>query len=155
MTTHFSELAQLAAMDGKVSADEVLALRQQGWGDGVIHRDEAEALFALNDALEERSDEWCDFFVEAIGEFVLNGTPPRLQCSVEEAVWLIERADHDGKIESFAELEALVRIIERAENTPQKLKDYILRAVEDEVLGKPARRGRRADPMLLEIAWEA
>ncbi|MEM6856013.1 MAG: glycogen synthase, partial [Planctomycetota bacterium] len=30
-----------------------------------------------------------------------------------------------------------------------------LTAVEDEVLGKPARRGRRADPMLLEIAWEA
>ncbi|MEL7519836.1 MAG: hypothetical protein AAFN48_12885 [Pseudomonadota bacterium] len=134
MTTHFSELAQQAAMDGKVSAEEVLALRRQGWGDGVIHRDEAEALFALNDALEERSDEWCDFFVEAIGEFVLNGTPPRLQCSVEEADWLIERVDHDGKIESFAELEALVRIIERAENTPQKLKDYILRAVEDEVL---------------------
>ncbi|MEM7701342.1 MAG: hypothetical protein AAF251_05340 [Pseudomonadota bacterium] len=134
MTTHFSELAQQAAMDGKVSAEEVLALRQQGWGDGAIHRDEAEALFALNDALEDRSDEWCDFFVEAIGEFVLNGTPPRLQCSVEEADWLIERVDHDGKIESFAELEALVRIIERAENTPQKLKDYILRVVEDEVL---------------------
>ena len=44
---------------------------------------EAEALFALNAALRDRRPEWCDFFVEAIGEFVLNGTEPRLQCSLE------------------------------------------------------------------------
>lgn len=134
MTTQFTDLAKAAAMDGTVSSEEVLALRRQGWGDGVIHRDEAEALFALNDALDDRSEEWCDFFVEAIGEFVLNGTAPRLQCSDDEADWLIARVDHDGKVESFVELEALVRIMERAENTPQKLKDYILRVVEDEVL---------------------
>ena len=134
MTTQFIDLAKAAAQDGSVSSDEVLALRRQGWGDGVIHRDEADALFALNDALDDRSEEWCDFFVEAIGEYVLNGTPPRLQCSEEEAGWLIARVDHDGRIESFAELEAIVRIIERAENTPVRLKDYVLRQVEDEVL---------------------
>lgn len=134
MTTHFIDLAQRAAADGSVSSQEVLALRRQGWGDGVIHRDEAEALFALNDALQDRSEEWADFFVEAIGEFVLNGTPPRLQCNEEEAAWLIAKVDHDGKVESFAELEAIVRIIERAENTPVSLKNYVLRQVENEVL---------------------
>ena len=134
MTTHFIDLAQRAAEDGSVSSEEVLALRRQGWGDGVIHRDEAEALFALNDALDDRSEEWADFFVEAIGEYVLNGTPPRLQCNEEEAAWLIAKVDHDGKVESFAELEAIVRIIERAENTPVSLKNYVLRQVENEVL---------------------
>ncbi|MEO0688851.1 MAG: hypothetical protein AAFY51_00995 [Pseudomonadota bacterium] len=134
MTTHFIDLAQRAAQDGRVSSEELLALRRQGWGDGVIHRDEAEALFALNNALEERSEEWCDFFVEAIGEFVLNGTPPRLQCNDEEAAWLIDRIDHDGVVESFAELETMVRILERAENTPMRLKDYVLKQVEREVL---------------------
>ena len=134
MTTHFIDLAQRAAEDGSVSSEEVLALRRQGWGDGVIHRDEAEALFALNDALDDRSEEWCDFFVEAIGEYVLNGTQPRLQCNEEEAAWLIDHVDRDGKLESVVELETLVRIMERAENTPQRLKDYILRQVENEVL---------------------
>ena len=134
MTTHFIDLAQRAAQDGSVSSEEVLALRRQGWGDGVIHRDEAEALFALNDALEERSEEWSDFFVEAIGEYVLNGTDPRLQCSEDEASWLIAQVDRDGKVESFAELEAIVRILERAENTPVSLKNYVLRQVENEVL---------------------
>lgn len=134
MTTHFTELAQRASVDGKVSSEEVLALRQQGWGDGIITREEAEALFALNRALDERTDEWCDFFVEAVGEFVLNGTQPRLQCSEEEADWLIAQVDHDGKVESLVELETLVRIIERAENVTDRLKHYVVEQVEREVL---------------------
>ncbi|MDJ0978529.1 MAG: hypothetical protein QNI87_08320 [Erythrobacter sp.] len=134
MTTHFIDLAQRAAEDGRVSSEEVLALRRQGWGDGAIHRDEAEALFALNNALDDRSEEFADFFVEAIGEYVLNGNPPRLQCSDEEASWLIAQVDHDGVVESLVELETIVRIIERAENTPVQLKNYVLRQVEREVL---------------------
>lgn len=134
MTTHFIELAQRAAADGQVTADELLALRREGWGDGIITRAEAEVLFVLNNSLTERSPEWVDFFVEAIGEYVLNGTPPRLQCNDAEAEWLIGQIDHDGKVESMGELECMVRIIERAENTPERLKHYVLAQVEREVL---------------------
>ncbi|MEP1422815.1 MAG: hypothetical protein ABJK59_13690 [Erythrobacter sp.] len=134
MTTHFKDLANAAAVDRKVDAQEVLALRRQGWGDGIIARDEAEALFALNNALDQRDQEWCDFFVEAIGEFVLNGTPPRLQCDAAEARWLIAQVDHDGIVDSVVELETIVRIIERAENGPAILKDYVVEQIEREVL---------------------
>ena len=134
MTTQFIDVAQRAAADGHITADELLALRREGWGDGIITRAEAEALFAVNDALRDRSPEWCDFFVEAIGEFVLNATPPRLQCSLEEAEWLIGQIDKDGRVESFVELETMVRIIERAENVPERLKDYVLAQIEREVL---------------------
>ena len=134
MTTHFTELARRAAADGQVSAQELLALRQQGWGDGIITREEADALFAVNNILAERDEPWCDFFVEAIGEHVLNGSEPRLQCSEDEAQWLIDRIDHDGAVESLVELETIVRIIERAQNTPVRLKDYVLAQVEREVL---------------------
>jgi len=134
MTTHFSELAKAAAADGTVDSQEVLALRRQGWGDGIIVRGEAEAIFALNDAIDERTEEWCDFFVEAIGEFVLNGTEPKRQCDDAEARWLISQVDRDGAVDSFVELETVVRIIERAENVPTLLKDYVLVQVENEVL---------------------
>lgn len=134
MTTQFIALAQAAAAEGRVTADMLLALRREGWGDGIITRAEAEALFAVNNALKERSPEWCDFFVEAIGEHVLNGTPPRLQCSVDEAEWLIGQIDADGVIESMVELETLVRIVERAENVPDRLKHYVLEQIEREVL---------------------
>lgn len=134
MTTHFTKLAQRVADDGVVSAEELVGLRREGWGDGIITREEAEALFAINNALEERDEEWCDFFVETIGEFVLNGTEPRLQCNDEEADWLIAQVDHDGVIESVVELETIVRIIERAENVTDRLKHYIVKQVEKEVL---------------------
>jgi uncharacterized protein with PIN domain len=134
MTTQFIAIAEAAAADGQISSEELLALRREGWGDGIITRAEAEALFAVNNALKERSPEWCDFFVEAIGEFVLNAAPPRLQCSAEEVEWLIGQIDHDGVVESMVELETMVRILERAENTPDRLKDYVLGVVEREVL---------------------
>lgn len=133
MTTQFIALAEAAAADGQITAEGILAMRREGWGDGIITRAEAEALFALNRALRERSAEWVDFFVEAIGEFVLNGTEPRLQCSDEEAAWLIAQVDADGRVESMAELETLVRILERAENTPDRLKNYVLDEVEKAV----------------------
>lgn len=134
MTTPFIAIARAATAEGRLAADALLALRREGWGDGLITRAEAEALFALNAALHERSAEWCDFFVEAIGEFVLNGSPPRLQCSEDEAAWLISQVDHDGVVETMAELECLVRILERAENTPDRLKHYVFAQVERAVL---------------------
>ena len=134
MTTQFTDLAQRVAADGQVTADEVLALRREGWGDGIISREEAEVLFAINRSIDTRDEQWCDFFVEAIGEFVLNGSEPRLQCDDSEAEWLIAQVEHDGVVESYVELETLVRIIERAENVPSRLKDYVVAQIEREVL---------------------
>ncbi len=134
MSVQFADLASRVAEDGVITKEELFSLRQLGWGDGKIYREEAEAIFAINDTIQERTDEWVDFFVEAIGEFVLNGTEPRNMCSDDEARWLIGCIDHDGKVESMAELEALVRIIEKAQNVPEFLKAYVLRQIEQEVM---------------------
>lgn len=134
MTTHFSQIAARAAADGQIAPEELMELRRYLWGDAIVSQAEAETLFAANDALADRSPDWCDFFVEAVGEFVLNGTAPRLQCSDSEAQWLIDQIDRDGVVETMVELECMVRIIERAQNVPDRLKDYVLAAVERTVL---------------------
>src|SRR5688572_23719488 len=103
MTMQFADIARQAAADGVVSPQEVLALRRAGWADGAMKPDEAEALVALNDALAERSADWCDFFVEAIGEYVVNGTEPKGYVSDDNADWLISRLDRDGQVDSMAE----------------------------------------------------
>jgi hypothetical protein len=134
MSIQFSQLAAKVAEDGVVTPAELADLRQMGWGDGKIYREEAEAIFAINDALDTRDEQWVDFFVEAISEFVLNGSEPRGMCDEEEAKWLINALDHDGKLDSMAELEALVRIVEKAQNVPEMLKHYAMRQVEQAVL---------------------
>lgn len=148
MTMQFADIARQAAADGAVSAEEILALRRAGWADGTMTPAEAEAVLTLNDALTERSPEWCDFFVEAIGEFVINGTAPRGYVSDENAAWLIARLDRDGSLDSMAELELLVRVLERASDAPSSLKTYTLAQIEQAVLTGtgPTRRGGELSP---------
>lgn len=134
MSMQFAELARSVAADGEVTAQEILALRRLGWGDGQITRAEAEAIFAVNRAIARPDGEWTDFFVEALAEFVLNGTEPRGMCDAAEAHWLIDALDADGRLETMAELELLVRVIERAHNVPDLLKHYALRQIEAAVL---------------------
>lgn len=133
MSVQFSRLSAEVAADGVVSADEILALRQLGWGDGQIHREEAEAIFAINRVISNPDAQWVDFFVEALAEFVLNGTQPRGYVDDAEADWLIGALDHDGRLETMAELELLARVMERAGNVPDRLKHYALRQVEHAV----------------------
>ncbi|MFZ1743501.1 MAG: hypothetical protein WAT93_11625 [Pontixanthobacter sp.] len=134
MSFQFADLAKSVSADGVVTPDELLSLRQLGWGDGKIHREEAEAIFAINRTLSEPSVEWTDFFVEALSEFVLNGTEPRGYCDEAEAEWLIGALDYDGRLETMAELELLARVMERAGNVPDALKHYALRQIEAAVL---------------------
>lgn len=148
MTMHFRDLAEQAMSDGTIAADELLALRRSGWADGRIDPAEAEALFVANDHLSEHSPEWTDFFVEALTEFVVNGGKLRGYIDQDRADWLIGRIDHDCGVETMAELELLVRVLEVAISAPARLKAYALEQIEAAVLtGEgPTRHGGLLDP---------
>lgn len=134
MSMHFSDIARQAAADGAITSDEILALRREGWGDGRITADEADAIFAINGALAERSADWCDFFVEAIGEYLLNAWEPKGYVTDLQAAWLIGKIQADGKLDSMVELEVLLRLLERAANVPETLKTFALEQIERAVL---------------------
>ena len=148
MTMHFRALAEQAMADGAITPEEVLALRRDGWEDGRFDPAEAEALFVLNDHLDRSSPEWSDFFVEALCQFVLAASSPRGYLSEAQADWLIGRLDHDGKVESMAELELLARLFDRSESVPDRLKTYALAQIEAAVLtgSGPTRDGGSLDP---------
>ncbi|MCW1401385.1 hypothetical protein OKA06_03210 [Novosphingobium sp. MW5] len=142
MTMQFRALAEQAAADGAISAEEILSLRRAGWGDGAISPEEAEAIFLVNDSLEDPSVEWAEFFVEALCEFVVNGVEPKGYVSQSQADWLVERVRHNGSLQSMTELELLVKVIEKALNVPQSLKDFVIAQVEQAVLtGEGPTRG--------------
>ena len=134
MTVHFSAIARQAAADGVITPEEILALRREGWGDGQVTHEEAEAIFLLDAALTERPAEWCDFLVEAIGEYVLNAWEPRGYVTEEQGNWLVSRVSADGTLDSMTELELLVRVLERAHNAPEALKQFVLGEIERAVM---------------------
>jgi hypothetical protein len=134
MTMHYDEFAAEAAGDGALSAEEILELRGESWRDGRIDPEEAEALFAANDRLAEYNPQWCDLFVEALSEFIVNTVDPHGYVDQEMADELIARIDLDGRVDSVAELELLVRVLEKATSTPANLKAYALAQLESAVV---------------------
>jgi hypothetical protein len=142
----FSDIAATAAADHVITADEILALRAVGWADGKMDPEEAETLFVANDNIDQPSAEWCDFFVEALSEFVVNTVEPHGYVDQEMGDELIARIDHDGRVDTVAELELLVRVLEKSLSVPQAVKAYALKQIEDAVLAGegPTRHGELA-----------
>ena len=134
MSIEFGNLAAGASADGAISAEEILELRRLGWADGQMDPDEAEALFAANDACTDPSAEWCDFFVDAMAAFVVNTVEPKGYVDDETGDELIARIDRDGRLGSMAELELIVHVMDIAHNVPERFKTYALKQIEDAVL---------------------
>ena len=147
MSLHFATIAERARADGVITPEEVMALRRVCWDDNAISQEEAEAIFAANDALTERTPEWVDFFVEALAEFTVNQLPPRGYVSQANGDWLMRCLDNDGQFGTMAECELLVRVFEIAKNVPVDLKLFAMERIEQAVLtGEgPTRRGGSFD----------
>lgn len=143
MSLEFGDLTTQIAGDGRISADEILELRRLGWADGKMSPDEAESLFAANEANDEPSPEWCDFFVDALTSFIVHTVEPRGYVDQEMADELVARIDRDGHVCSMVELELLVHVIEVSTSAPASLRNYALKQVEDAVThgDGPTRRG--------------
>lgn len=143
MSMEFGNLAAAIAGDGRITAEEIVELRRQGWADGRMEPEEAEALFTANDACAAPTSEWCDFFVEALSTFIVNTVEPKGYVDDEMSDELIARIDRDGRVGTMAELELLVRVSETALNVPDKFKAYALKQIEEAVLhgDGPTRHG--------------
>ncbi|HXG99976.1 MAG TPA: hypothetical protein VNI79_06150 [Sphingomicrobium sp.] len=136
-----------------ISDEEVRKLRRFVWADGAISPDEAAQLFALNDGADAAND-WADFFVEAMCDYLIGRGQPRGYVTDADANWLIDHIDHDGRIDSHAELELIVRLLERAELVPESLKVFAMQSIEQTVLtGEgPTRRGGSIQPGQIDDA---
>lgn len=148
MSMQFRGLAEQAMVDGAITAEEVLSLRQGGWANAVIDADEADAIFVLNDHLAEPTSQWSDFFVEALSEYIVHQVEPRGYVSPDQAEWLIERIDSNGRLDSLTELELLVKVLEKALHTPESLRCYARDQIEKAVLSGegPTRDGGMLEP---------
>ena len=131
---HFRSLAEQAIADGGITADEILSLRREGWSNGAIDADEADAIFSLNDHLNTSGPEWSDFFVEAISEYIVHSVEPHGYVSEAQGDWLMERIDSNSRTDSITELELLVRVLEKATGAPDNLRSFAFSQIEQAVV---------------------
>ncbi len=125
---------------GAITAEDVKQLRHGMFWKGVITDRDAQTVFLLHDRLGGNADaSWEEFFVEALVDYVVLQAEPRGYVSQANADWLIERIARSGQVDTAAEIELLVRVLERATLVPVKLARFALDQVRLGVLeGKGA-----------------
>ena len=122
MKASLKELLTEITADGVVDAAEVAGIRSRVFADGVIDRDEAEFLFAINDAVSGKANDpgWKVLFVEAITNHVLNDERSPGVVDDEESVWLVQKIEGDKQIDEV-EKALLAAIKKNAKATSPKL----------------------------------
>ena len=133
---------------GTISAEDVLSLRREVFTDGVVCEAEAEMLFGLNEACTAADDAWGEFFTEALTDYLVHQAQPEGYISESNAKWLMQRIAQDGKVDTQTELDLVVRVLDKAQSSPEALVAFVLEEVKRGVLeGEgPVGRGRDLKP---------
>jgi hypothetical protein len=122
---------QVARMISRNAVDDsdVLYLRREVYGDGIVSRQEADGLFALDRAIKDTPESWLHFFVEAVSDYLVEREEPRGYISEANAEWLVSSISTDGQVDTRSELELLVKAIEKADSVPASLAAFALKQV--------------------------
>lgn len=108
------ELVKQILEDGIIEAKEVQELRATILADGKVDKEEAEALFQLNDEADEKDPSFKDLFVEGIKSYILEDGV----IDDEEEQFLLAHISADGIVDENekALLEALAAETELPES---------------------------------------
>ncbi len=122
------------AQNSRISADDVLMLRRDFYNNDKIDRSEAEALLALDAAVQDKCREWGQFFSEALVNHIVHQTEPTGEINEDNANWLMACIARQGLIDSAERFEMVVQVLEAAKSSPQKLVRFVLDQVAEAVL---------------------
>jgi hypothetical protein len=139
---------------GSIKDADVLKLRRSYYDDGCITPEEADIIFALNDACPVQDPAWADCFVETITDYIVEQAMPVGYLTADNAAWLIQRIAKDGRIESKTEIELIVSVLDKARWSPQSLVRFALEQVRHAVIdgSGPLRSGHLLEPGLVSQA---
>lgn len=134
--TQFSadSFAGILAEENKISPKDVLYFRGEVFRDGVVSRQEADAILAMNSRVADKCSEWNEFFVEALTDYTVFQAEPRGYVTVDNAQWVINAVEADGRVEVASELELLVRILSKSQSSPEILVGFTLNQIAHAVL---------------------
>jgi len=122
MTAPISEVVKAILEDGVVDAAEVAQLEKRLYADSTIDKEEAEALFDINNGVSGKTndDGWKKLFAKAICDYLLNDEASPGVVDEAEAAWLITQLEGDGTIDDTEKF-LLKSLKEKAKKLPTSL----------------------------------
>ncbi len=139
MTEHMEqELSAFTAAileDGIIDAAEVAKIRERVYADGIVDREEADFLFALNDATSGADNDasWQALFVEALSDHVLKDEISPGTIDDDEAAYLRSKIEADEVVDAN-ELALLVSIAATGKGAPDAFNAFTLASLKAAVL---------------------
>ena len=127
MNATFADLVERLKSAGRVGADDVLAMRREFYGAPQIATEDIEALVALDQAAPDRGPAWGDFFAGAVVDFVVRQQDPADYVDGAKATWVM--GVFGGELTRDGGVEALIRVVETANEVPSDLALFILSKV--------------------------
>ena len=87
--------------DGVVDASEVKEIREVFYADGKIDKEEADAMFEINDAVSGKANDasYVKLFVDVISDFVLKDDETPGVVDKEEGDYIADKVEGDGSID--------------------------------------------------------
>jgi hypothetical protein len=139
---------------GSIKDADVLRLRRNFYDDGCISAEEADTIFALNDACPVQDPAWAECFIETISDYLVDQAEPEGYLTAENAVWLMQRIGRDGRVDTKTELELLINVLDKARWAPQSLVSFALEQVKHAVVegAGPLRSGNTLEPGVVSAA---
>lgn len=142
------------AARGRITEDDVLALRRMIYGAPAVTKAVVDGLFDLDRVEGEKVPAWHALYVEAITAYLVEQVEPQGYVDEANADWIIARIMRDGQIETASELDLLIAILEKSKHSPLRLVRFALEAVKETVIrGEgPGRAGGIHVPGIVDAA---
>ena len=112
--TRLDQFARHVAQSGTVMAEDIAELRRAIYQDGVVSRQEGEALFEIERARTAHSDAWSELFVEALTDYAIKQEPPEGYLSEDTTTWITGEISKRKTPSTDAKVELVINIIEKA-----------------------------------------
>jgi hypothetical protein len=145
--TDLVKIAADIAARGKILDSDIMAIRGAVFGDDIVSRAEAEALFGIERARTAHNRAWSELFAEALTDYCIRQEPPEGFLSESTAAWVMTEIARNKSPSTDAELELLIALIEKAREVPAAFSAFALGHVKSVVMygGGPDARGRAHD----------
>jgi hypothetical protein len=98
----------------KLTAMDVAWLRREVFASGLVSREAADELFAVERAGLANAPEWADLFIEKIVDYVVRQSEGDGEIDGDKAHWLIARADECASANALAALATALAEARRA-----------------------------------------
>jgi len=130
VTSPIATLVQPALERGAIEESEIGQMRRRWQGGEPLQAADADALFALQGRLAGRNASFNALFEDMLTAYILENGEPKGGIAREQGAWLLSMLDGgEGLVANAAELELLIKLIEKAGSVPADLASFALHQI--------------------------